>query len=141
MAAKGHAHLGFQRGDLLVERGADLRQSHHRGCVGSSQLGLTAAQRAFRAFNGILLALLIITPQARAVGPAPKPRQGITGTHPAKPPSRIHPGQTWIPGRGFTTGSGASGPQETPGHRRARNQLNDYAPSPAGRFAPPGWCC
>jgi hypothetical protein len=57
---------------------------------------------------------------AAPTGPGGRPSSETTPrhhrhTHPAQTPSRIHPaGQTGISGRGFTTGSGASGPQETP---------------------------
>jgi hypothetical protein len=71
------------------------------------------------------------------VGPAPKRRQGITAHTPLKyPVASIPAGQRWIPGRGFTTGSGAFGPKETPLHPVSAHQLNDYAPKPGRPIRP-----
>jgi len=81
-------------------------------------------------------------PQAPVVGPAPKRRQGITGTHPAKAHGRIHPGRPeMIPGSGFTTGSGAFGPQETPGHPASAQPAERLRAKPGRPIPPSGWCC
>jgi hypothetical protein len=84
---------------------------------------------------------------AAPAGPGGRPGSETTPrhhghTHPAKAPGRIHPaGQRWTQEGVSPQAPVPAARRRRPGTQRARHQLNDYAPSPAGRFAPPGWCC